>query len=260
MSYGIVYFVGAGPGAPDLITVRGREVIRRADLIVYADSLVNPAMCADAKPGARIVPSANQSLDEIVALLLEAAQAGQTVVRLHSGDPAIYGATHEQIGRLQAAGVPYEIVPGVSSAFAAAALLGVELTVPEVSQTVIFTRRSGRATPVPDAESLPALAPHGATLVLFLSITQVHRVVEELVAGGYTPDTPAAVVYRVSWPDQGVIRAPLVELPARVREAGWHRQALILVGAALGASGQGSQHSRLYDRTYTHLFRRGEQP
>lgn len=259
MSSGIVYFVGAGPGAPDLITVRGQRVIERADLIIYADSLVDPAICARARPDAEIRGSADLSLDEIAELMISTAGAGQTVARLHSGDPAVYGAIHEQIARLEAHQIAYEIVPGVSSAFAAAARLGVELTVPEVSQTVILSRRTGRASPVPPAESLPRLASHGASLVLFLSITQVHRVVAELVAGGYAPDTPAAVVHRVSWPDEGVIRAPLAELPARVREAGWHRQALILVGPAL-AIGTNGQRSRLYDAAYTHLFRSASRP
>jgi precorrin-4 C11-methyltransferase len=252
---GHVYFVGAGPGAPDLITVRGRAILDRADLIIFADSLVDPRICEGARPGADILGSSSMALDELTARMVAAAKDGKAVARVQSGDPAIYGAIHEQIARLDAAGVPWTIVPGVSSAFAAAAQLGVELTVPRVAQTVILSRISGRASPVPAGESLRSLAAHGTSLVLFLSVTHMLRVVRELIAGGYAPDTPVAVVYRVSWPDEAVVRGTLADIRARVRAAGWTRQALILVGPALAADRDG-QRSRLYAEDYTHLFRR----
>jgi precorrin-4/cobalt-precorrin-4 C11-methyltransferase len=187
---------------------------------------------------------------------IAAAREGKVVARLQSGDPSIYGAMHEQLARLDAAGVAWTIVPGVSSAFAAAAALGVELTVPEVAQTVILTRISGRASPVPQGEELQSLAAHGATLVLFLSVAHMTRVVKELLAGGYPRDTPAAAVYRVSWEDETVIRGTLGDLRAKVRAANWTRQALILVGPALGREERPGQRSRLYSANYTHLFRK----
>jgi precorrin-4 C11-methyltransferase len=252
---GHVYFVGAGPGAPDLITLRGRAILDRADLIVFADSLVDPRICEGARPEAEVVGSSTMTLDDVTARMIAAAQDGKIVARVQSGDPAIYGAIHEQIARLNAAGIPWTIVPGVSSAFAAAAQLGVELTVPRVAQTVILSRISGRASPVPEKESLRSLAAHGTSLVLFLSVTHLLRVVRELIGGGYAPDTPAAVVYRVSWPDEQVIRGTLADIRARVRAAGWTRQALILVGPALASDPDG-QRSRLYAEDYTHLFRK----
>jgi precorrin-4 C11-methyltransferase len=252
---GHVYFVGAGPGAPDLITLRGRAILDRADLIIFADSLVDPRICEGARPDAEIIGSSSLALGEVTTRMVAAAREGKMVARLQSGDPAIYGAIHEQIARLDAAGVPWTIVPGVSSAFAAAAQLGVELTVPRVAQTVILTRISGRASPVPEGESLRSLAAHGTSLVLFLSVTHLLRVVRELTAGGYAPDTPVAVVYRVTWPDEAVIRGTLADIRAKVRAAGWTRQALILVGPALAPDRDG-QRSRLYSEDYTHLFRK----
>ncbi len=255
---GHVYFVGAGPGAPDLITVRGRAIVERADLIVYADSLIDPAVCAGARHDAEVIGSSGLTLEEVVGRMIEAARAGKLVARLQSGDPSIYGAIHEQIVRLDAAGVPWTIVPGVSSAFAAAASLGVELTVPEVAQTVILTRISGRASPVPPREELAGLAAHGATLVLFLSVNHITRVVPELLSGGYPADTPVAVVHRVTWPDEATLRGTLADIVERVRAAKWNKQALILVGPAIGArDGAAEKRSRLYAGDYTHLFRLG---
>ena len=184
MNQGHVYFIGAGPGAPDLITVRGRDLISAADVVIFADSLVDPAMCDYARQDAQIIGSSTLTLEEIMATMIAAAQEGKAVVRLHSGDPALYGATHEQIVRLNEAGVPWSIVPGVSSAFAAAAILGAELTVPEITQTVIFSRLSGRASPVPPREELRSLASHGCSLVLFLSVSHMRRVVGDLLEGG----------------------------------------------------------------------------
>lgn len=257
---GAVYFVGAGPGAPDLISVRGRELINAADLLIYADSLVDPAHAGFAKSGAEVLGSSTMTLEEMVALMIEVAQRGEVVVRLHSGDPSIYGAMHEQITALRAAGVPYVVVPGVSSAFAAAAALGVELTVPEVAQTVIFTRAQGRASAVPEGEALRRLASHGTTLVLFLSAAIIRRAVEDLVAGGYHPETPAAVVYRVSWPDELVLHCTLADVEATMRAHTITKQALVLVGRALAPEDAVEARSRLYDGAYTHLFRRGEAP
>jgi len=250
----LVSFVGAGPGAPDLLTLRGRERIERADVVIYADSLVQPAVAAYAHAGARIHGSAALTLEETMALMLKAAGQGKRVARVQSGDPSIYGAIHEQIAALEAANVPYEIVPGVSSAFAAAAVLGVELTVPDVTQTVIFTRLAGR-TSMPAGEQLRDLASHGASLAVFLSIPMIERVVEELRAGGYPDDTPAAVVYRVSWEDELIIRGTLADIAAQSKAAGLQLQALILVGPAVGSAEQ-THRSNLYNPAFTQRHRR----
>lgn len=256
MSTGHVYFVGAGPGAPDLLTLRARTILEQADLVIFADSLVDERVCAFAPPGAEVVGSSTLTLEEIVTRMVVAARAGQVVARLQSGDPAVYGAIHEQIVRLDAAGVPWSIVPGVSSAFAAAAALGIELTVPEVAQTVILTRISGRASPVPPTEQLQDLAAHRASLVLFLSIAHVLRVVRELLEGGYPPETPVAVAYRVSWPDEVLIRGTLADIRRKVRSAHLTRQALILVGPAVAGPGAAvARRSRLYAADHSHLFR-----
>ncbi|WP_298815411.1 precorrin-4 C(11)-methyltransferase [Chloroflexus sp.] len=256
---GTVYFVGAGPGAPDLITVRGRDLLAQADLILYADSLVDAALpAAYARADARILGTVTMHLDQIVNLMVEAARAGQVTVRLHSGDPALYGAIHEQMAALEAAGVPYEVVPGVTAAFALAARLGVELTVPELVQTIIFTRPAGR-TPLPEREQLAQLATHGASLAIYLGITRIQQVVAELLAGGvYTADTPVVVAYRVTWPDEVIIHGTLGDIAARVKAAGFTRQALILVGEALNPAHKRADRptSRLYDPTYSHRLRR----
>ncbi len=253
---GTVYVVGAGPGAPDLITIRGRALIEAADVLLIADSLVDPAHAAAAKPGARVVGSSARTLEEITGLMTEAARRGEVVVRVHSGDPSVYGALHEQLVALRAAGVPVEVVPGVNSALAAAAALGVELTVPDVAQTVILTRAEGRASTVPDAESLRSLAAHGATLALFLSANLIDRAVGELIEGGYRPETPAAIAYRVSWPDERLIRCALGDVAASMRQAGIDRTAVVLVGAALGDDAAvEAARSRLYDPAYGHRYR-----
>jgi precorrin-4/cobalt-precorrin-4 C11-methyltransferase len=255
---GTVYFIGAGPGAPDLLTLRGRDLLAAADLVIYADSLVDAALTDFARPGTQVVGSSTLTLEQMTELEIEAARAGKVVVRLQSGDPAVYGAMHEQIAALSAAEVRYVVVPGVSSAFAAAAALGIELTVPEVAQTVIFTRAQGRASAVPDRESLRSLAAHRTSLALFLSAAIIDRAVAELIEGGYPPETPAAVAYRVSWPDERVIACSLGEVEAIVRAEKMTRSALVLVGDALaGPAGAKELRSRLYDGTYTHLFRTG---
>lgn len=255
---GTVYIIGAGPGAPDLLTLRGRDVIARADVVVYADSLVHPGVAAFARPDAEVYGSATRTLEEVMAIVLAAVREGKTVARLHSGDPSIYGAVHEQIAVLEREGVPYEIVPGVSSAFAAAARLGVELTVPDVTQTVIFTRQAGR-TAVPERERLRDLAAHGCSLVLFLSVALIDRVVAELRAAGYADDTPVAVVYRVSWEDERVLRGTLADIGAQVKEARVQLQALILVGPALDLDRRAAEQRRsnLYSPGYSHRHRRG---
>jgi precorrin-4/cobalt-precorrin-4 C11-methyltransferase len=256
----LVAFVGAGPGDPELLTIKAQRLIAHADVIIYADSLVSPEVCASARPDAAIYGSSTLTLEAIMAIMLDAVAQGRRVVRLQSGDPSLYGAIYEQMAILDQHGVPYIIVPGISSAFAAAALLGAELTVPDVAQTVILTRYAGRI-PVPERESLHALATHGATLCIFLSITRVHQVVQELLAGGYAPETPVAVVYRATWPDQMIIRSTIATLAPDVRRARISRQALILVGWALApdtiAQSAHSYRSHLYRPDYTHLFRRG---
>lgn len=260
MTQGHVYIVGAGPGAPDLITVRGRDIIARADLVIYADSLVHPGVAAFARPDAEVIGSKALTLEETTARMIAAARAGKTVARVQSGDPAIYGAMHEQLAVLEANDVPYTIVPGVSSAFAAAALLHAELTVPRVSQTVILTRMSGRASAVPEAESLRSLAAHRASLVIFLSIPMIEQVVEELIAGGYTPETPAAVVYRATWEDELVLRGTLADIAGQAKTHKLQLQALIMVGDALDEHlrDAGLAHrSNLYDPTYTQRHRKG---
>jgi precorrin-4/cobalt-precorrin-4 C11-methyltransferase len=242
-----VIFLGAGPGDPELITLKGRRLLDEADVIVYAGSLVNPALLDGVK--AEMHDSAGMTLDEVLAVLTAAWQAGKKAVRLHTGDPALYGAIREQMQRLEQEGILYEVVPGVSSAFAAAAALKAELTVPEITQTVIFTRIGGR-TPVPEAESLRKLAAIRASLCIFLSVGMIEQVAAELIAGGYPPDTPAAVVEKASWPDERIIRGALTDIAAKVQEAGIRKTAMILAGAAL--SEEPSAASRLYDAKFSH--------
>lgn len=251
-----VHFIGAGPGALDLITLRGQRLLAEADLILYADSLVMAEIAQWAKPGAQIIPTADLHLDQIMALMVAAAQQGKHVVRIHSGDPSLYGALHEQMVRLRAAAIAYEIVPGVSAVFAAAAALGAELTVPDVTQTLICTRISGRASSVPEREALSGLAAHGASLALFLSITKARQVQAELLTG-YAPETPVAILYRVSWPDEQIVRCRLDELAESVRRAGFTRQALILVSPALAETS--APRSQLYHAEFRHRFRTQEQ-
>ena len=259
---GTVYIVGAGPGAPDLITVRGQVIIAAADLVLYADSLVEEEVAQLArKPDVRIIATSGLHLEQIVPLMVAAASEGQVVARVHSGDPALYGATHEQMAALRRAGVPYDVVPGVPSAFAAAARLGVELTVPELAQTIILTRAAGRVA-MPVGEELSSLAAHGTTLAIHLSVTRMRQVVADLLVGGrYTPQTPVAVLHRVSWPDESMVTGTLADIVERVRAAGYTRQAVILVGPTLTAidrAGEVQAVSHLYDKTYTHRFRRAQ--
>ncbi|KAA0891310.1 precorrin-4 C(11)-methyltransferase [Oryzomonas rubra] len=250
-----VSFVGAGPGAADLITIRGARLLRHADVVVYAGSLVDRELVRRYAATADVYDSAGMTLDEVLSVVMEAVTAGKNVVRLHTGDPSIYGAIQEQMEALDRLGVAYRVVPGVTSAFAAAAALKQELTLPEVSQSVIFTRMEGR-TPVPERERLSRIAGIGATLVIYLSVGMIDRVVEELLAGAYTPETAAAVVCRASWEDELIIEGTLADIAAKVREAGIDRQALIIVGDVLAARREGLKaRSLLYDDAFSHGFR-----
>jgi len=259
---GTVSFIGAGPGAPDLLTIRGLRRLGEADVVIYADSLVDERIRAFVRPDAEVHGSSALALPQILDLMIGAARAGRRVARVHSGDPSLYGALHEQLVALEREGIPYEIVPGVSSVFAAAAALHAELTVPDVAQTVILTRVPTRTT-VPDGERLRDLAAGGGTLALFLSVTAAARVVEELRAAGWADETPVAVAYRVTWPDERLLRGRLAELPAMVRAAGLTRQALILIGAALDSELRvraPDRRSHLYHEGYSHGFRTSRLP
>jgi precorrin-4/cobalt-precorrin-4 C11-methyltransferase len=243
-----VYFIGVGPGDPELLTIRAKKIIERADVIIYADSLINPEVCSYARKGAEIYPSASLSLKEITEIIVNAVKQGKVVARLQSGDPGIYGAIQEQMTTLDEKGIAYEIIPGVSSLFAAAASLKTELTVPELSQTVIITRMEGR-TPVPALENLKSLAAHQASMAIFLSASLIEKVVAELLSGGYPPSTPAAVVYRATWQDELVLRTTLKNLAERVKASGIDKQALILVGTFLNSK-EKHLRSKLYNRDF----------
>ena len=242
-----VHFVGAGPGAADLITIRGREVIASSPVCLYAGSLVPTELLAHCPPGARLVDTARLTLDEIVAEMVDAHAAGHDVARLHSGDPSLFSAVAEQIRRLDAAGVPYQIVPGVPAFAAAAAALGRELTVPEVGQTVILTRVSDRSTPMPPGEELAALGASRTTLVLHLAVQRIDAVVADLVPH-YGADCPVAVVARASRPDEVALRGTLADIAGQVHAAGVRRTAVIIVGAVLGAENFPDSHLYSADR------------
>jgi precorrin-4/cobalt-precorrin-4 C11-methyltransferase len=247
-----VHFIGAGPGAPDLITVRGRELITRCPVCLYAGSLVPQALLEHCPAGARIVDTAPLSLDEIVDECRRATAQGHDVARLHSGDLSVWSAMGEQLRRLDEAGIDYTITPGVPSFAAAAAALGQELTLPELAQSVVLTRTSGRASAMPSGETLEAFAATGATLAVHLSIHVLDKVVAALVPH-YGADCPAAVVYRASWPDERVIRATLGTIAAEVAKSPIERTALIVVGRVLGA--RDFRNSALYDAAYQRRFR-----
>ncbi len=247
-----VHFIGAGPGAPDLITLRGRDIIACSPVCLYAGSLVPKALLDYCPPSARIIDTALLSLEEIISEMQRATQAGEDVARLHSGDLSIWSALGEQLRQLDALGIPYTVTPGVPAFAAAAAALGRELTLPEVAQSVVLTRTPGRASSMPPKETLSAFAATGATLVIHLSIHALDAVVEEL-SPLYGADCPAAIVYRASWPDERVIRAPLGRLSEALQAAPVERTALILVGQALGA--EDFRDSALYDASYQRRFR-----
>jgi len=251
---GKIYFIGAGPGDPELITLKGKRLLEEADVIVYTGSLLNPEILKFTKPNAELYDSASMSLKEIVGIMVKAARQGKKVIRLHDGDPSFYGAIKEQMDMLEKEGIAYEVIPGVSSLQAAAAALRRELTLPEVSQTVIVTRPEGR-TPVPAREDISELAKHQSTMAIFLGIHYIDKVVEKLKLGGYPEDTPVAVVYRASWPQQKIIKGTLGDIAEKVKIAGVKSTALILVGWVLEPKNYGC--SKLYDTSFTHGFRRG---
>lgn len=252
---GKVFIVGAGPGDPELITLKGKRLLENADVIVYAGSLLNPEILMYAKKGAELYDSAAMSLEEIVKTLAEAAKKGKTVVRLHDGDPSFYGAIKEQMDLLAKEYIECEIIPGVSSLQASAASLKRELTLSGVSQTVIVTRPEGR-TPVTEADDLRELAKHKATMAIFLGIPHISMIVEKLMEGGYPEDTPVAVVYKASWPEQKIVKGSLRDIAEKVKAAGIKSTALILVGKVLEPEVYG--YSKLYDAKFTHGFRRGK--
>ena len=247
----MVHFVGAGSGAADLITVRGQTLLMTADVIIYAGSLVNPEHLEIAKGGCQIYDSASMTLEEVIEVMKEAEASGKMTVRLHTGDPSIYGAIREQMDLLDEYGIDYEVVPGVSSCFGAAAALKAEYTLPDVSQTVIITRMAGR-TPVPEKEEITLLAAHQATMVIFLSTGLLEPLRERLLAGGYRKDTPAAIVYKATWPDEKVFRGTVDTLPQMAKENNITKTALILVGDFMGDR---YERSKLYDPSFTHEFR-----
>jgi precorrin-4/cobalt-precorrin-4 C11-methyltransferase len=255
MSRGKVYFVGAGPGDPELITLKGKKILEEADVVIYTGSLLNPEVFKYVKKGAKLLDSSKMSLEEIVQALAEAAREGKTVVRLHDGDPSLYSALKEQMDLLGKMGVEYEVIPGVSSFQAAAASLKLELTLPGVSQTVIITRPEGR-TPVAEADDLTKLAGHKATMIIFLGVHMVRKVVERLRLGGYSEDTPIAVVYKASWPEQKIIRGTLRDIAEKVEAEGVKSTAIIIVGEVLEPKSY--NRSKLYDASFAHAFRRGK--
>jgi precorrin-4/cobalt-precorrin-4 C11-methyltransferase len=247
-----VHFIGAGPGAPDLITVRGLRLIERCPVCLYAGSLVPAEIVAAAPEGARVIDTAPLHLDEIVAEMEAAHRAGHDVARVHSGDPSLYGAIAEQMRRLDALGIEYDITPGVPAFAGAAARLGRELTLPGVSQTVILTRTEGKASPMPEGEDLETLGRSGATLAIHLSVRNLARVVKDLTPH-YGTDCPVVVIFRATWPDETVIRGTLADIRAKVRAEKITRTALILVGRVLG--GDGFADSRLYAADHRHILR-----
>ena len=250
----MVHFVGAGSGAPDLITVRGARLLSEADVIVYAGSLVNPALLDYAKPGCEIHDSARLTLEQVIDIVRAAEAAGKMTVRLHTGDSSIYGAVREQFDLLDALGIEYDVCPGVSAFCGAAAALKAEYTLPEVSQSVIITRAAGR-TPVPERESLRSFAQHRATMVLFLSTSLADDVQRELIEGGYPPETPAAIVFKATWPEQAIYRCTVGTLADTVRANGLTKTSLIVIGDFLGRD---YERSKLYDPGFTTEFRQAE--
>ncbi|CAG34951.1 precorrin-4 C(11)-methyltransferase [Desulfotalea psychrophila] len=249
-----VYFVGAGPGDPELITVKGQRLLQEADLIIYTGSLVPRALVENL--AGESINSAPLNLDEVFTLIKTAHAEGKRIVRLHTGDSAIFGAINEQLALLRAHSIPFQVIPGVSSALATAAALETQLTLPEVAQTVIFTRRAGR-TPVPAGEDLISLARHGSTMMIFLSISMISEVVAELLEGGYPVHTPAAVVEKASWPEERILRGTLTNIAQQVKDAGITKTALIAVGPAISLEAP-EILSKLYDRGFSHEYRQAK--
>ncbi|MBO7699464.1 MAG: precorrin-4 C(11)-methyltransferase [Eubacteriaceae bacterium] len=248
----MIHFVGAGPGAEDLITIRGKNLLEKADVIIYAGSLVNPALLSYAKKEAKIYNSAKMTLEEVIEVMKDAEAKGLDTVRLHTGDQSLFGAIREQMDLLDEAGISYDDTPGVSSFSAAAAACNAEYTLPSVSQSVIITRMEGR-TPVPEGEKMRLMASHGCTMVIFLSSSLLDKVQAELMEGGYSADTPAAIVYKASWPDEKVMYCTVGTIAKTAEENGIKNTALVLVGGFLGDR---YERSKLYDPTFTTLFRK----
>lgn len=247
----MVHFVGAGSGAADLITVRGARLLGEADVVIYAGSLVNPELLSYTKEGCEIHNSAKMTLEEVLEVIRKAEAEGKVTVRLHTGDSSIYGAVREQFDELEKLGIAYDVCPGVSSFCGAAAVLKAEYTLPDVSQTVIITREAGK-TPVPERESIRSLAAHRATMILFLSTSLTEKLQEDLLAGGYPAATPAAIVYKATWPEQKIFRCTVETLHRTVSENGLKNTALIIVGNCLGDD---YLRSLLYDPSFTTGFR-----
>ena len=252
----MVHFVGAGPGAADLITLRGKQLLEEADVMIYAGSLVNPELLEYSKDICTIYNSAHLTLEKVISVIEKAESEGKTTVRLHTGDPCIYGAVREQMDALDAKGIPYDSCPGVSSFCGAAAALNVEYTLPDISQSVILTRMEGR-TPVPAKESIQSFASHHASMVIFLSAGMTKELSDRLIEGGYEPDTPAAIVYKATWKDEKTIRCTVADLDKAARENGIDKTALILVGEAVGNPSY--DRSRLYAPDFSTGFRPAEE-
>jgi precorrin-4/cobalt-precorrin-4 C11-methyltransferase len=250
----MIHFVGAGSGAPDLITLRGARLLGEADQVIYAGSLVNPALLEGCRPDCKILDSASMTLEQVLEAMEQAEAAGQTTVRLHTGDPSIYGAIREQMDALNQRGIEYDVTPGVSSFCGAAAALKAEYTLPNVSQTVIITRAEGR-TPVPEGEQLRLLASHQSTMVLFLSVGILEKAQAELLAGGYSPVTPAAIVYKATWPEEQVFRCTVGTLAETAQANHITKTALVTIGNFLGDD---YDRSKLYDPSFTHGCREGQ--
>lgn len=250
----MINFVGAGCGAADLITVRGKKLLEEADVIIYAGSLVNPELLSYADASCEIYNSAYMNLEEVIEVMEKAEREGKKVVRLHTGDPSVYGAIREQMDALDKSGITYEVCPGVSSFCGAAAALHAEYTLPDVSQTVILTRMEGR-TPVPDKEKIASLAAHQATMVIFLSTGMLGKLSQELIQGGYPPETKAAIVYKATWPEQKVCRCTVADLEETAKANGITKTALITVGEFLGNE---YELSKLYDKHFETEFRKAD--
>lgn len=251
----MVNFVGAGPGAVDLITVRGMELIKKADVIIYAGSLVNPELLGYAKENAEIYNSATMTLEEVMDVMIQAAKEGREVVRLHTGEPSIYGAVREQMDILDKEGISYASCPGVSACFGAAAGLNLEYTLPEVSQTLIITRLEGK-TKVPEKEQMELLAGHGASMAIYLSAGMLQKLSEKLIKGGYSSDTPAAIVYKATWPEEKQIICTVGDMAAKAKEANIVKTAIVLVGDAVTHSSY--ERSKLYDPDFSTEFRKAK--
>ena len=252
----MIHFVGAGCGAPDLITVRGAKLLEKADCVVYAGSLVNPKLLEYCKEDTPIFNSATMTLDEVMEILISRAKEGKEVVRLHTGDPSIYGAIAEQMDVLDAEGIEYDVVPGVTAAFGAAAQLRTELTLPEISQTVILTRAEGK-TPVPNRESISALSAHGASMAVYLSATRVKELRESLLEGGYDKSTPVAICYKVTWPDEKIILSNIENMVKDTEDNGLRLTTLFLISPAIGSKDY--KKSRLYAADFSTCYREAKQ-